>query len=351
MKRLEDYLDSCTAALIVTPVNRRYLTGFESSLGYLFVTQNESKLIVDGRYYLAAKQRIKESEVVLLDKLSVQLKVFAKNSGIKRVVTENNITVAEFNRYKEIFQGLEVLADDSLSEFLDELRSVKTEQEVRCIIEAQRIAEKAFLEVLNILKPGVSEKHIATELEYKMKRFGAEKESFDTIVVSGTKSAMPHGVPDGKLLKNGDFVTFDFGATVNGYHSDMTRTVAIGFATDKMQLVYETVLSAQDAAERTVKAGVKCLDVDKAARDVIANAGFGEFFTHSTGHSVGLKIHELPNLSPKSESILKVGNVVTNEPGIYIENEFGVRIEDMLLVTELGCLNLTEFEKTLIIVR
>lgn len=351
MKRLEKWLDSSTAALIVTPVNRRYLTGFESSLGYLFVTAGGAKLIVDGRYFLAAREKVRAAEVVLMSKVSEQLKSFAKENSIKTVVTENNITVAEFERFKAIFENAEVSAGKELTEYLNELRSVKTENEIQSIISAQRIAEKAFADILNIVRPGVTERDIATELEYKMKKYGSEGESFDTIVVSGYKSAMPHGVPGGKLIESGDFVTFDFGATVNGYHSDMTRTVAVGFATDKMNLVYETVLKAQLAAEKAVKAGVRCADVDKAARDLIANAGFGEYFTHGTGHSVGLEIHESPSLSCASDAVLKTGNIVTDEPGIYIENEFGVRIEDMLLVTDSGCKNLTTAEKSLIIVR
>ena len=160
---------------------------------------------------------------------------------------------------------------------------------------------------------------------------------------------MPHGVPDEKVIENGDFVTMDFGATIGGYHSDMTRTVAVGFATDEMHKVYNTVLNAQNVAESVIKAGVACSDIDKAARDTIAAAGYGEYFTHSTGHSLGLEVHESPTLSRLSTDTLKVGQVVTNEPGIYIDGKFGVRIEDMLLVNAEGSENLTKCEKHLII--
>ena len=351
MDRIKSWLQNNNAALIVTPINRRYFTGFESSLGYLFVTNKKAYLLVDGRYYIDAKQKVKNAEVVLLTKASEQLLSLVKKEGISTVFTENTLTVAEFERIKGFLFGIDILAEEKFTEYINDLRSVKTNEEIDSIISAQRIAEKAFLEVLNFVKPGISEKRLATELEYKMKVFGSERESFDTIVVSGVKSAIPHGVPDEKLIENGEFITFDFGAVVNGYHSDMTRTVAVGFATDKMQQVYETVLLAQKAAEQVIKADVKCSEVDKAARDMIVNAGFGEYFTHSTGHSVGLEIHETPSLSYLETKTLKEGNVVTDEPGIYIENEFGVRIEDMLLVTKAGSKNLTCFEKSLIIVK
>ncbi|MBQ1183110.1 MAG: aminopeptidase P family protein, partial [Clostridia bacterium] len=200
-----------------------------------------------------------------------------------------------------------------------------------------------------VARVGVTEREVAAFLEYKMKSYGSEMPSFDTIVVSGVKSAMPHGVPDGKQIEAGDFITFDFGAVVNGYHSDMTRTVAVGLATDKMQIVYDTVLKAQMAAEKMVKSGIKCSAVDKAAREVISNAGYGKYFTHSTGHGIGLEIHEAPTVSQLSESVLEAGNVISNEPGIYIDGEFGVRIEDMLFVTDNGSKNLTNCKKSLII--
>lgn len=349
MKRVLNWLPKNTAAVICTSHNRRYLTTFSSSLGYLFVSGEKATLIIDGRYFLAAKKTVKNTEVILLENLSEQLQELLKKSGAERVLTENTITVGELADLKEKLGDIDVLPNEGLSEFLDELRSVKSDYEIECIEKAQRIAERAFSETLNFIKPDVNEREIAARLEYSMKLLGSEKESFDTIVVSGNKSAMPHGVPDGNLIKKGDFVTMDFGATYNGYHSDMTRTVAVGFATDKMHEVYQTVLKANLEAEKAVKAGVKCSEVDRVARDVIEQKGYGKYFTHSLGHSVGLLIHESPSLSPKSQAVLKAGNVITDEPGIYIDNEFGVRIEDMLVVTENGSKNLTLAEKSLII--
>ena len=182
-----------------------------------------------------------------------------------------------------------------------------------------------------------------------MLRNGGEGLSFETIAVSGKNSSMPHGVPCDKIIENGDFITMDFGTIINGYHSDMTRTVAVGFATDEMKNVYDTVLKAQQNCLDNIKAGVSCKNGDMFARSVINDSGYGKYFTHSTGHGVGVEIHEFPNLSPASDSILQIGNIVTVEPGIYIPEKFGVRIEDMALITENGCRNLTNSPKNLII--
>ena len=349
MKRIADWLPENTAALIFTEVNRQYLSGFSSSLGFLLISKDDSCLFLDGRYILAAKQSVKACRVELFKKVSDSLNDFVKQNGIKTVFCEDTISVAQLGSFRKMLAPIDVIADCGLREYIEELRTTKTDFEVECIVKAQRIAEKAFLDVLNFIKAGVTERDIAAELEYRMKKYGSEKPSFDTVAVAGLKSAMPHGEPDDNVVKNGDFITMDFGATYNGYHSDMTRTVAVGFATDKMQLVYDTVLKAQLAAEKAVKAGIKCSDVDTAARAVIAIAGFGDYFTHSTGHGVGLEIHEAPNVSLVSETELKSGMIISDEPGIYIENEFGVRIEDMLLVTENGSKNLTVCEKSLII--
>ncbi len=338
-----------TAALVFTEVNRKYLTGFESSLGYLLISQNDSCLYVDGRYILAAKQKVKVCRVELLTKAQTCITEYIVKNNITTVFLEDTVTVSQLNGFKAMLSEIDVTADCDLRKNIEILRQIKTPYEIERITEAQRIAEKAFLEVLNFIRVGVTERDIAAELEYRMKKYGSEMPSFDTIAVSGYKSAMPHGVPDVKLIEAGDLVTMDFGAVVDGYRSDMTRTVAVGHATDKMRLVYDTVLSAQKAAEKAVKPDIKCSDVDKAAREVITNAGFGRYFTHSLGHSVGLEIHESPSLSASSADTLKIGQIITDEPGIYIDGEFGVRIEDMLLVTEEGSKNLTNCEKSLII--
>ena len=242
-----------------------------------------------------------------------------------------------------------VTASKKLEKEIDSIRRAKSEEEKECILTAQKIAENAFEHILTFIKPGVTEKQIALELDFYMLSHGAEAVSFETIAVTGAKSSMPHGVPDETVVKNGDFITMDFGAVYKGYHSDMTRTVAVGEVTEEQKTVYETVLKAQKNALSVLKKGLPCSEADKAARDIIDKAGYGDYFGHSTGHGVGVEIHENPTLAPKSTDILEIGDVVTVEPGIYLPGKFGVRIEDMALITEKGYENLTSTPKELII--
>ncbi len=343
------YITDKTAVLIYTPVNRRYLTGFASSLGYLLMTKQGNKLFVDGRYFEAATQKAVNAEVVGIKSFIKELSDELEGQGIEKLLIETENDIAFYNSLKSKLR-VKVVPNQSLSDRLIALRSVKKKEEVDSIAAAQRIAEKAFDDILEFIKVGVTEKEIAALLEYKMKQYGAEGLAFDTIAVSGKNSSLPHGVPTDKRVEAGDFVTMDFGATVNGYCSDMTRTVAVDHVTDLMAEVYDTVLAAQENVIKTVKAGIICSDADAAARSIIEKAGYGEYFTHSTGHGVGLEIHEMPRLAEKVDgTILKAGQIVTDEPGIYLPGEFGVRIEDMLLVRKNGCKNLTNSPKHLII--
>ncbi len=343
------YITDKTAVLIYTPVNRRYLTGFASSLGYLLMTKNGNKLYVDGRYFEAATKKAINAEVVGFKSLIKELSDELKSQGIEKLLIETENDIAFYNSLKAKL-SVKVVPSQPLSDRLIALRSVKKKEEVDSIVAAQRIAEKAFDDILEFIKVGVTEKEIAALLEYRMKIYGAEGLAFDTIAVAGKNSSLPHGVPTDKRVEAGDFVTMDFGATVNGYCSDMTRTVAVDHVTDRMAEVYSTVLAAQENVIKTVKAGIICSDADAAARSVIEKAGYGEYFTHSTGHGVGLEIHEMPRLAEKAEGMtLRAGQIVTDEPGIYLPGEFGVRIEDMLLVRKNGCKNLTNSPKHLII--
>ena len=340
------------AALIVTPCNRRYFTEFESSDGFLLVTRKGSIFYTDSRYIEAAGNQIKCCDVAEGKQVFSQMKDYLNERNVKSVAVEaSGMTLAEFSRLtgNENMKDFHFVSDNSLDTAINVFRSVKNEAEKGKILSAQKIAEDAFLHILNFIKKGRTEKEVQLELDFYMLKNGAEALSFDTIAVSGKNSSMPHGVPTDKMIEDGDFVTLDFGAVVDGYHSDMTRTVAVGFVTDEQQKVYDTVLRAQLSALDVVKAGVSCFDADKAARDVIVNAGYGEFFGHGTGHGVGVEIHEMPNLSPRSSAVLEKGNIVTVEPGIYLPGKFGVRIEDMAFVTENGCENLTKSQKSLIV--
>ncbi len=338
------------AALIISPENRFYFTGFDSSDGYLVADENEAVFITDGRYIEAAQMKAKDCKVVLQEKSAVQIKNILSSMGAKSVAAEaDRMTVSQYALFASALEGIEIVADGSLDREIDALRSVKTPEETEKIRTAQRIAEEAFEHILGFIRAGRTEKETALELEYYMLSHRAQGISFETIAVSGAKSSMPHGVPDEKVIENGDFVTMDFGAVYKGYHSDMTRTVAVGGASDEMKEVYYTVLKAQENALASIRAGLSCKDADFSARSVIENAGYGKYFTHSTGHGVGVEIHEYPNLSQASDKALKTGNIVTVEPGIYIPGKFGVRIEDMALVCENGCENLTKAPKELII--
>ena len=352
IEKLKAYLKTAPfdATLIVSPENRFYFTNFASSDGYLLVSDDRAVFITDGRYIEAAQNTIKDCEVMLQAQSISQIKDVLSALGAKSVAVEaERMSLKEYAEFAQALEGVDIVCDGELDEAIKEIRSIKNEVEVEKIIKAQRIAEAAFEHILTFIKEGVTEKEVALELDYYMLSHGADGLSFETIAVSGKNSSKPHGVPSDKKIEKGDFVTMDFGAVVEGYHSDMTRTVAVGFVTDEQKNVYETVLKAQEAAQTAASSGVCCADVDKAARDVIEDAGYGEYFNHSTGHGVGVEIHESPRLSTVCKAPLSVGNVVTDEPGIYIPEKFGVRIEDMLLITENGCKNFTRAPKELII--
>lgn len=349
--KFSEILKSKNDAIIITsPENRRYFTGFNSSDGFLVITQDEAVFFTDSRYIEAAQNQISVCKSVLLKRVNETIAPYLKEKGINNIILETErLTVAELNNLKKAFDFCNVEAKEELDEIINKLRAVKTNEEIENIKKAQRIAEDAFNHILKFIKVGVTEKAIALELDFYMLSHGAEAVSFETIAVSGKNSSMPHGVPTDKKIEKGDFITMDFGAMYNGYHSDMTRTVIVGEPTEKQREVYETVLKAQKASLSVLKNGISGFDADKAARDIIDNKGYKDNFGHGTGHGVGIEIHELPNLSPYSKATLETGNVVTVEPGIYIPNEFGVRIEDMALITEDGCVNLTSCEKELII--
>lgn len=336
--------------LIMSEENRRYFTGFPSSDGALLISRQGSVFLTDSRYIEAAQKAVSACPVRLSKDLSKELPELVKEFGVKTLAVETTrLTVAQFSEFTRIMPDVNICTEDLADKAIDEIRMVKSEDEISLVKQAQAIAERAFEHILTFIKPGVTEREIQLELDYFMLKNGAEALSFETIAVSGVNSSMPHGVPSDKKIENGDFITMDYGAVCGGYHSDMTRTVAVGSVSDEQRKIYNTVLEAQKAAVERMAPGVSCADADKAARDIIAKAGYGEFFGHGTGHGVGVEIHEQPRVSPASKQTLAPGNLVTSEPGIYLPGLFGVRIEDMVLITEDGRENLTHAPKELII--
>ncbi len=336
--------------IIESEAARRYFTGFSADSGYLIVSKNGNVFLTDSRYIEAAQAQVDCCDVVLLTDAKVQIPKYLKKFNCSSIAIEaNHVTVSGLRDYGKMFKAedFKAIFDSRFDKLIRYLRCAKNAEEVSNIKAAQAIAQAAYDHVIRYIKPGMTEKDVALALDFYMLRNGAEKVSFDTIVVSGKKTSLPHGIPTDKTIEFGDFVTMDFGAVVNGYHSDMTRTVAVGEASDEMAEIYSTALEAQTAAIKKAAAGVAAKDVDAAARSVIEEAGYGRYFGHSTGHGVGVEIHEEPHVSPKSDYVLREGNVITAEPGIYIPDKFGVRIEDMLLITADGCENLTSTPKEL----
>ncbi len=350
IEKIMQNLENAEALLILSEPNRFYLTGFSSSAGTLLITKEKSYFLIDFRYYEKAKATLNYSKVILLSKYDEQVCELLKHHNIKSLFVETNyVNIKQFNIMKKALENIFISTDAKFVNLIEDMRSVKDEQELNFIKKAQSITDKTFSYILNNIKQGRTERDIMLDMEYYMRRLGSEGVSFDFIVVSGKNSSLPHGVPTDKPLQNGDFLTIDFGAVVNTYRSDMTRTVALGYVTDEQRRVYNTVLKAQQCAIKSVKAGVVCKDVDKIARDIIYDAGYEGCFGHGLGHSVGIEIHENPSFNLSCETPLKAGMVMTVEPGIYLENKFGVRIEDMVFVTNSGCTNITESKKELII--
>lgn len=352
--KLREYLKTSNEAVLISnEVNIGYFTGFFRSEGYLLVTCESAYLLVDFRYYESACQRANGCEVVCFKSVSECIKEIIGKNGVELVSAEaESLTVSRFGFLKKklIEANAELTADGSLDKHIGEIRVVKDKTELEKIASAQKIAEQAYLQMLESVRPGVTEKELAARLEFYMKQCGAEDVSFDLITISGKKTSLPHGVPSDNIIREGDFLTCDFGAVYEGYHSDTTRTVAVGSASEEMREIYEIVLKAQLAALEKIKAGVPCSEVDKTARVIIKDAGYGDYFGHSTGHGVGLDIHERPFVSAKSKEILKEGMVITDEPGIYLPGKFGVRIEDMACVTGNGYHNFVDLPKELIII-
>ncbi len=320
-----------------------YISGFLFSDGMMFVTKDDATLFTDGRYIEAAEQEVTGCRISTFNRFA-EMRVIVSDKKIKTIGYEDDLlTVAELEKFKKELPCEFV----PMGGVVRELAEYKDEEEMALVREAQRITDEAFAEVLKLIRPDMRETDVAAELEYQMKKRGASGTSFETIAVSGTNSARPHGVPRPVTLEKG-FLTMDFGCYYKGYASDMTRTVVIGKADDEMKKVYETVLKAQKAAIEAVREGIMGNELDKVARQIIYGAGYEGCFGHGLGHGVGIYIHESPKVNANGRKPLTKGHIFTIEPGIYLKGKYGVRIEDMIQMTENGPLDITKSPKELI---
>lgn len=343
--------NKCDAVLLLNESNMHYACGFSPSEGAVLITnQGDGYHIVDSRYTETACNYAKKTGLKVIEiqsKFTEEIKKICDNISIKTLLFENEtISLAQYNAYKEALNNVEFI---SLANKMMRLRNIKEPWEIELMKDANNIAEKSFLELLPEVKAGKTEKELAALFDYIMAKNGSDGVSFDTILLTGAHTSMPHGVPDERKIQDGDFVLFDFGATYQGYHSDMTRTVAVGHATDEMIECYNLVLNAQKAGIKALADGVKCADVYKASYDILNEKDMAKYFRHGLGHGVGLDIHEGYNASPKSKDVFETGNVTSIEPGIYIPDKFGIRIEDLLYLSPRGRENFSKITKELII--
>lgn len=335
------------AIITESPENRRYISGFTGSTGWAIVSAEHAVFVTDFRYVDQAKAQCSGFTVVNNERKAIEaIYQQLKAIGVKKLAFEKQLSYAAYEAWKEAFSGIELVPTSNL---IEQLRLFKDEAELATIRQAVKIADDAFSHILSFIKPGVREVDVAMELEFFMRKQGAASSSFDMIVASGERSALPHGRASEKVIQAGDMVTLDFGALYNGYVSDITRTVAVGQPDPRLKEIYDIVLRAQLNGVEKLKPGMTGKEADALTRDVIAEAGYAEHYGHGTGHGIGLEVHEGPSLSTASVNVLQPGMVVTVEPGIYISGLGGVRIEDDVLITENGCEILTKSTKELII--
>ena len=349
LEHIAAHLDGLDAMLLTSEANCYYATGFMGE-GIALVTRRGSWYFTDSRYTEAADKAIGDAavirEVSREKPFSVLINEALAEAGAEKAgFEEQRMTVAEHAVYSEKLHCTLTPA----SSLMTELRGSKDEEELSCMTAAQRIAEGALEQILKEIRPGMTEKEIAARLNYLMVSAGAEKTAFDTIVASGPNGSMPHAVPGMRKVREGDFITMDFGCVYKGYCSDMTRTVALGRPSDEMRNVYDIVLQAQLAGIAAAKAGVTGAVIDGAARKVIQDAGYGAYFGHSFGHSLGIDIHEAPNAAPGNDKPMPDGAVVSAEPGIYLPGKFGVRIEDVMILRPDGAQVITKAPKALLV--
>lgn len=337
------------AIFITKRENIRYLTGFTGSFSFLVVSQEKVSLLTDFRYIEQVEAETSHIEVIQLERYSVEYFVFelCKRNHYHTLGFElNDLSYSSYQKLIHFFPPSQI--KETLG-VVEALRMIKDEEEIRLIKEAESIGDRAFSLILPEIKSGVSELDIASEIDYQMRKLGASGNSFDTIVASGYRSALPHGIASNKIIKDGDMVVLDFGCFYKGYASDMTRTVGVGHIGKLEQEIYQIVLEAQESALSAIKSGVIGKDIHRIAQKIIADAGYAKYFGHGLGHSVGLEIHEQPNFNLAEDREILSGMCLSVEPGIYLPSQFGVRIEDLIVVRENGIENLTKTSKALIV--
>lgn len=336
--------EALDAMVIQSPINRRYMSGFTGSAGTIVISQHHAWLLVDFRYVEQAKAQVDMYQVERIDKPLEDLGRLLVDNQLLRVAFEaGHLTVHEHQRWAEVVNQV---SWEPRVDWVETLRGIKDSEEIAAIQKAVDVTDAAFEHILDFLKPGVTERSIALELEFFMRREGAESLAFPSIVASGPNGALPHATPSDRQLASGDLVTLDFGCVVHGYCSDITRTVGIGDPDAKSREIYSLVLRAQLAGIEAIRPGIEGREVDRISRDIIREAGYGDYFGHGLGHGVGMNVHEeFPRLSPRGEVILQPGMVCSVEPGIYIPDWGGIRIEDLVVVTETGCRILTQSSK------
>ena len=350
LKKLRELFGSLgiEGLLVTSSVNLRYITGFTGTAGLAVISEDKAVFITDFRYTEQAKHQVKGFDIVQHSGGIIQKAAdVIKEMGLNKIGFEQDkMTYGTYAAYKDLLGPAELVP---VSESVEKLRLIKSSEEIKILKEAAKIADDAFSHILTVIKPGMTEISIANELEFYMRSQGADHSSFDMIVASGLRSSLPHGVASDKAVEKGDFVTLDFGAYYKGYCSDITRTIAVGEPSDELKSIYQTVYEAQAIGMDNIKPGITGKQADAYTRDYISSKGYGEYFGHSTGHGLGMEVHEGPALSARSDQQLEKGMVVTVEPGIYIPGTGGVRIEDDIVLTDGGNESLTHSAKDLII--
>lgn len=331
--------------LLYKPENRRYASGFTGSTGYVLITGTNAKFITDFRYIGQAVVQCDGFEIIEIDSTKTVFDVLNESALSKLGIEEDFMTYGQFIEFTDRLTDTDIIP---LEGAILKLRSVKMPNEIKNIEKAAGIADGAFKHILGFIKPGMLESDIALELEFFMKKKGAGKLSFESVVASGKRSSLPHGVASSKIVEVGDIITLDYGCVYNGYCSDMTRTVVLGKAGNRQKEIYGVVLKAQETALRAVRPGITGAELDSIARNIIGDSGYGQYFGHGLGHGVGLEVHELPLINTCGNVPMEPGMVITIEPGIYIPDFGGVRIEDLVSVTGDGYRVLSKSTKNLI---